>query len=614
MLFVTAMSLYSGCANTSASPAGGPKDSIPPVLLQTIPDIDATNIPTDLKRVELQFDEYVKLVDATKLISMSPPQEKNPEVRTKGKGIVVDFMRDLDSNTTYCVNFGSAIQDNNEGNPFPMFALSFSTGSYVDSLMFSGIVVDAATLLPVDNATVLLHLNPVDSTLEKCRPVAATRTDSYGYFTVRNLKDTLYTLYAITDENNNYKYDPTSGENVSFLDSLIRPRKVMYTYAPEIQPYYITDTIGLLRRPLETSVFTFKEHSKRQYLKTKERFQQRAVALKFGRPQAQIISAQFEGIDSTDFIRQRNFYNDSLIFWITAKNIPDTLRMHLSYMATDDSLNILVPKTDTIKLAPYVDPKAEEALKAQEKNEKDKKGAPGKKEEEMMELKVTATPEIVSYQGITIDMTTYPVEEHLDKAVFRHVTASKDTVPDTFTIARDTLNPTTLTLYMDQYLEGIAYELYLPKGTFKDIYNHQSDSLVTKFTTPTPDDLCALTLVLNNVNAPLIVDLMNESRTNVERTMFVQQDTSLQFSYLKAGKYAIRITEDVNSNRLWDTGNVSEHQQAERVRIFTMSNGNMVLELKEKMDLKQEVDVAEFMNQIIRLTAPSKSGSSSNRN
>ena len=117
-----------GCANTTASPSGGPQDTIPPKLLVAIPDMNQTGVSTSLKKIELQFNEYVKLEKPNENIVLSPPSATKPTIRTKGKGIVVDLQDKLLPNTTYSLYFGNAIQDNNEGNPFPVFALGFSTG------------------------------------------------------------------------------------------------------------------------------------------------------------------------------------------------------------------------------------------------------------------------------------------------------------------------------------------------------------------------------------------------------------------------------------------------------------------------------------------------------
>ncbi|HBG54051.1 MAG TPA: hypothetical protein DDW70_07565, partial [Rikenellaceae bacterium] len=407
LLFAASLLIPHSCANTSAAPAGGPKDTIPPLLIATLPDVNQVQVSTSLKKVELQFNEYVKITDANKNIMLSPPQEKNPTVRTKGKGVIVELQRELLPNTSYSLYFGNAIKDNNEGNPFPVFALSFSTGEQLDSLMYSGLVLDASTLLPVENTTVILHSNPTDTTLNSTLPVAATRTDSYGYFVLRNLKDTLYSLFAITDQNNNYRYNQTEGELIGFMDSLIRPVKRMFTYAPEIQPYFSTDTAGLLRRPLEGNVFLFKEVGSRQSLRGYKRIQPRALELKFGAPYPEIISARIPGMDSTQIIRQHNSSRDSLVWWLTAPSVPDTVLMHLTYLATDDSLNMLVPRTDTLRFTPYVDEKAasqEKELANTGRGRTDRQQAPPsvKPEREVMDIKISALPDLIPEQGIRL--------------------------------------------------------------------------------------------------------------------------------------------------------------------------------------------------------------------
>ena len=136
----------SSCANTTGAPTGGPKDTIPPVITATLPDSNATNVATHKTSVTITFDEYVQLKDASKNITLSPPQKKRPETKIKGKSVVVTFPEDLDSNKTYALNFGMALADNNEGNALPNYVYSFSTGSYIDSMLVSGTILDYTTL------------------------------------------------------------------------------------------------------------------------------------------------------------------------------------------------------------------------------------------------------------------------------------------------------------------------------------------------------------------------------------------------------------------------------------------------------------------------------------
>ena len=49
----------------------------------------------------------------------------------------------LKENTTYALNFGSAVRDNNEGNPLNSLRYVFSTGPEIDSLVVSGYTADS---------------------------------------------------------------------------------------------------------------------------------------------------------------------------------------------------------------------------------------------------------------------------------------------------------------------------------------------------------------------------------------------------------------------------------------------------------------------------------------
>lgn len=341
------------CANTSSPPTGGPKDTIPPVLVAVTPFMNSTMHPRDVKhsQVSFEFDEYVVLNNPNSYIFLSPPQSKPPTAKIKGKKVVVSFQEPLDSSRSYSLSLGEAIKDNNEGNPFPPFTFSFSTGDHVDSLFVSGNIVEASTMLPMSNITVLFHTDPSDSAIFKVRPRAAAKSDLWGYFTVRNLPaDTVYRVFAIEDLNNNNMYDPDM-ERVAFLDTLVVPTRVIRDSIPELATVMMTDTAACLARPAQITLSMFKEMSSKQLLRAKERVSRRQMYLKFSAPYPQIDSLLLDGISPDKLITEHNYYHDSLTIWINDQGpIPDTLQMRLTYHRTDDSLNILVPVTDTIRM------------------------------------------------------------------------------------------------------------------------------------------------------------------------------------------------------------------------------------------------------------------------
>src|SRR5690554_1857844 len=140
ILIVFGYTLTGSCANTSTPPLGGPKDTIPPVLLYISPDSGKVNFPVKKGEVEMKFNEYVVLKDEQKNIFISPPLDKSPETKIRGKSIITTFPVALDTNTSYTLNFGRAIVDNNEGNVFPSYVYPFSTGAVLDSLYTSGTI------------------------------------------------------------------------------------------------------------------------------------------------------------------------------------------------------------------------------------------------------------------------------------------------------------------------------------------------------------------------------------------------------------------------------------------------------------------------------------------
>ena len=145
---IIALYLSAGsCANTSTPPMGGPKDTLAPVLVKVAPDSCATNVPVKDVRIELRFNEFVQLKDAEKQIYISPSLSKRIQPKIRAKSVVIELEDTLKPNTTYTVDFGASISDNNEGNPFPPYSLAFSTGSTVDSLMASGFLYDYKSLL-----------------------------------------------------------------------------------------------------------------------------------------------------------------------------------------------------------------------------------------------------------------------------------------------------------------------------------------------------------------------------------------------------------------------------------------------------------------------------------
>ncbi len=583
LLAVSAIFSHS-CANTTQAPTGGLKDTIPPVVVKVSPAALSKNVPTEGVSFTFTFDEYVKIKTASNII-ISPPQTKPPKSKVKGKSVIVTPEEPLLPNTTYVIGLAGAIVDNNEGNAFPGYDYVFSTGDIIDSLFITGTVLDCSTLAPVNGATVMLYKDHADSAVFKSRPYMATKTDAWGYFSIRNIQDTLYRLYAITDANNNSIYDSDGSENVAFVDSLIRPVSVVRDSLAELQKYDAKDTLACQSRKSEYELNLFREKPSKQMIMNQKRIGRRSAYITFMAPEAHIDTLWMSGIPSSRIISQFNVERDSLELWVNdRRRMPDTLRLFVNYRKTD-TLGRLVSETERVKLAMDA-----EQIKAEKKARKEIKH-----EDTTCVFTLKASPETVEQVGYQFEFKFPIINESFDSLKLISVNPKQIESPATFTVIADSLNIRKYSVMpSDKLLTGYEYILKVPHRAFRDINGFYSDSLEVKVSLPTDEKLSTLTLNLTGVQKRYIVELMNEKKSQVLRTNIIDSDTALNFTYLKSGKYHIRVTEDVNRNTIVDTGSLLQHRQPEKVKFLKLAKDDEPLEVKEATEITQDVNLAEL--------------------
>lgn len=341
-----AASIFVQCASI-AQPQGGPRDSLPPLIISTMPVQRAADFTG--KRITLNFNEYVTLRDQQKEFLMSPPSPtgKKPTLTIKGRSIVVDFEEQPDSNTTYRLDFGNSIADNNEGNRLGNYAFVFSTGPEVDTLMMSGLVVDAQTRDSVIGAMLFFYdakadsVKSRDSTVFKARPDAIFRSDSSGLFLADILRDKDYRVYAMLDKNGNQKYE-AGADYIGMLDTVYNPLRM-----PDFD-MWIDPAEGRKgpRRRIDPPQLRFElfveEPIRRQTVIGSSRPERQKLEIVFNsKEQANIVSFAPVGMDSTWFTRQNGIKGDTVWYWIAPPTkadvdaLKDTVRVKISYMTQD---------------------------------------------------------------------------------------------------------------------------------------------------------------------------------------------------------------------------------------------------------------------------------------
>ncbi len=221
IIIVFSIAGTTGCANI-IPPQGGERDSIPPQLIKAEPGDSALNFKGN--RITLTFDEFVEIQNIGENLLFSPTPSINPYVENKLKTVSVKLKDTLEPNTTYTINFGNAIRDFTEGNPFKNFTYTFSTGSFIDSLELTGNVVLAETGKIDTTLIVMLHTSSDDSVVTKDKPRYVAKLDNKGNFVFRNLPPRTFYLYALKDENNTRRYT-TDIQLFAFADKPVQVKK-----------------------------------------------------------------------------------------------------------------------------------------------------------------------------------------------------------------------------------------------------------------------------------------------------------------------------------------------------------------------------------------------------
>ncbi|MDR0687551.1 MAG: Ig-like domain-containing protein [Prevotellaceae bacterium] len=591
-----------GCARI-AHPGGGAKDSLPPILLKTQPEQGALNFKG--KRVSVHFNEYVQLKETDKHFLMSPPPEKRPSLNIRGKRVQVDFNSPLRDSTTYLLDFGTAIVDNNEGNPYKPYRFSFSTGAWLDTLSVEGLALDAYTDQPVSNVLVYLYENIEDSVVLKQRPDNVTRPSDTGVFVANALKAKPYKVLAMADGNKNYRYD-IGQEAIGFLDVAVEP-------VPMLQWHDDDGDSSRHRheeRDLKLVLRMFTEDFATQYLTSCERTQQRALRFTFNAPFPAIDSLAIDSVDVLTLVPEYSAKRDTITYWLadTAVRAPDTMRLRFTYLKTD-TLGQLSPFTEKRRLI-FADKKKQDAP---DKDKKEKSSGIGGlfsrligSEEEVdttpqkpahWTLKprfATAAASPIGHASLSFDALPVGINSSLIK--FEELQINPRTKDSTFadvsfSLVRDSANLRSYSVVAG-WKELTTYRYVMLPTAFWDVYAQTNDTMRGFFTTVNPDQTSKLTLnVTQTGGRAYVVQLTDAKGQTVIRQQLLSEDKQMSFLYVTPGTYGIRIIKDDNANGKWDTGSYFGHLQPEYATFLKENPKKMTFELKQGWDVELDVNL-----------------------
>ncbi len=599
MLFTGAF--FSRCANIM-SPQGGPKDTIPPVIVKLEPDNFTTGF--NAKKIYIEFDEYVQIKDQSKEFFTSPAMKKLPQLTMRGKGIVVTIRDTLKENTTYALDFGNAIRDNNEGNPLSAMRYVFSTGDKVDSMICSGYTADSYKADSVSRTYIWFYIADslpdtpdYDSTVFNRKPDVIARAQNNGIFIAQNLKPVPYRIYAFADKNDNKMYEAGT-DMIGLLDRDYNPA--------EMPPFAIWfDSLRMYpsaEPQLYFRMFTDKAF-KNQRLVEASRTDCKKAVLYFNSAHPDIESITLDSIPREKILLDpQTKGKDTVFMWldVPAENLPDTIRGEITYFR-HDSIRQYVRTTEKLKLAwKKVESKEEERAREKEEKERRKAEEAGEeytppKKENPFKYKLSAQKEVNPEKGFDISFD-YPaaVFDTLRVNLLK-IDADGNATPVERHFVRDT---TSICRYAvrAKWEPATKYRLDIPAEAITDLMGYKNDTIKSEFVTFDPEKFATVVVRVKGEEGKRYIIQQTDASGKMQQQHTGVVSGDYRFNYVPAGEIQLRIIEDSNGNGEWDAGNVVERLQPERAEMYANDRGETVFATK----MNWEVDVTMDMSKIFR--------------
>lgn len=498
------------CANRG-SPTGGIKDIIPPQILRTIPENYSLNFEAD--EIRIYFDEYVKFKDLNKQLIISPPMNNTPEITPLGlpqKYVSIKILDTLKPNTTYAINFGTSIVDNNEGNPLSYFRYVFSTGNVLDSLSLKGYVKDALERKTDDFVSVMLYEIDsayTDSLVFKAKPRYVTNTlDSVTEFNIQNIKAGTYQLIALKEENQNFTYQPRT-DKIGFIKQLVSLPKDTST----------NHELQLFKRELDNQLL-------RPFVVSSNK-----IGLGFeGNPNLDSLTIEPFGKKIEKHKLTKSADSDTIFYWFKSEKLIDSLEFQVPVKNGNKSYVIRTREIDNDS------------------------------------LKISSKPSgVINFNEQFEIVSNNPLTE-IDSNKFSLI--DKDSIDVDFKIIEDHFNSNLkIALNLDQ---SQRYSLRLLPGALTDFFEEQNDTLNFSIRTKTFDDYGSARINVFNTKYPIIVQLTNESG-DVKFSKYLTQSDPIDFKAIDPGVYYLRVIQDTNANGKWDSGHFINKKQPEKVSYFS---------------------------------------------
>jgi hypothetical protein len=524
LIMFVALGAFCSCASVQ-SPTGGPRDSISPRIVRETPKNPTANFSGNT--VSIEFDELIKLNNEANEMSISPAPERFPDIKVRRQILDITFHDTLEKNTTYTINFGKAVGDVNENNRLKNYTYVFSTGNTIDSLTLSGTVSSTLAREKSDITVFILPLSQ-DSLFGKKKPGIFTTTDSAGNFTLRNLKENTYRVYALKEQGQGDRIYNSANEEIGF----------------------VSDAVQLNKNITGVNIQTFKEVPQALAVGDRKIENDGRISLILNRPAVspvlKILSpANADGSKYTEF----NATRDTAFMWVNDLTFDSLQVALLDQGSSIDTVTLRRNKKDTYSRNLMLTT-----------NLTANRLRPGS------DLILTASGPLTS-----IDPTKYVLLEDSIKVTGMEV-AKVDGALRKIAIRFP-------------WRDKRTYNLSIAEGAATDIYNTKSKPSSVKFTLDPIDNYgnIALKIALPDTSSYL-AEIYRDQQSL--QTVAIPKSGIINFKNFPTGRYRVRIIFDKNKNGKWDTGSVRERRQPEYVW-----NYEKELTIRANWDIEETITV-----------------------
>lgn len=510
--FISFLLLMWACANQT-TPSGGPKDTTPPKLLRSTPSQKQKNFHD--KKIELVFDEAVNLNNPKDEILISPKIGKEVDFTVRKNAVSITPSKEWQENTTYSIFFRQGIRDITENNAPENLKLAFSTGPYIDSMALYGKVKLALTEKTIDKITVALYQSDTFN-IFKHEPDYFTIANDKGIFSIENIKEGNYYIYAFEDKNKNLKVESNS-EKFGFLkdetqlvgriDSLTIPLVNLNTRELKLNSVRNNGLFTVLRFNKHITEYNL---SNEKGISVVNSFGDSQTDIQFYNPKEIQDSLQFsiKATDSVDFKIDTTFYIKS---------------MEPSFIPSDFTVKTEGPKY---------------SISTSELTQNFQLSKP---------LAMLLYDNIFIETDSTHTITTNKADFSYD-SIFKKIYFHK-------TIPQDSL-------FRNQ---KFLTQLIINPAAFISIENDSSKAQKHGITR-LPEDKTGTLLIETKTEVPnYIIQVLNSGGEVVD---MVKNSKKHTFKYLQPQNYKIRVIIDSNNNGRWDPGNIYKREEPEQVYFY----------------------------------------------